>query len=66
MSQNITHGRTIVEWDKGRQGWALPGRQITKDIDRAKRAAVIIDRIIEGERMREWIGEYKRLSEIVK
>lgn len=48
MNRNINHGRTIISWDKGRHGWALPGRQITKDRDRAKLAAVIIDRITGG------------------
>lgn len=50
MSRDITVGRTTIEWDKGRQGWALPGRQITKDRERAKRAAVIINRMTEGTR----------------
>lgn len=48
MNRNINHGRTTIAWDKGRQGWALPGRQITKDRDRAKRAAVIIERMTGG------------------
>lgn len=50
QNRNITYGRTTIEWDKGRQGWALPGRQITKDRDWAKRAAVIIQRMTEGLR----------------
>lgn len=50
MNRDITHGRTTIEWDKGRQGWALPGRQITKDRDRAKRAAVAINRMTEGRK----------------
>ena len=48
MTRDITVGRTTIHWDKGRQGWALPGRQITKDRDQAKRAAVIINRMTEG------------------
>ena len=48
MSRDITVGRTTIYWDKGRQGWALPGGQITKDRERAKRAAVVINRITEG------------------
>ena len=50
QTRNITYGRTTVFWDEGRKGWALPGRQITKDRDRAKRAAVIIQRMTEGLR----------------
>ena len=50
MSRDITHNRTTIYWDKGRQGWALPGRHITKDRERAKRAAVIINRMTEGPR----------------
>ena len=50
MSKSITVGRTVIEWDKGRQGWALPGRQITKDPAHAKRAAVIIQRMTEGRK----------------
>lgn len=50
MNRNINYGRTVILWDKGRQGWALPGRQITKDRDLAKRAAVIIDRMTGGLR----------------
>ena len=48
QTKNITAGRTTIYWDKGRQGWALPGGQITKDRERAKRAAVIINRMTEG------------------
>lgn len=50
MNRDITVGRTTIEWDKGRQGWALPGGQITKDRDRAKRAAVVINRMTEVRR----------------
>lgn len=48
MQKNITYGRTTIEWDISRQGWALPGRQITKNRERAKRAAKIISGITEG------------------
>lgn len=48
QTRNITIGRTTIELDKGRQGWALPGRQITKDRERAKRAAVVINLMTEG------------------
>ena len=48
MSRDITAGRTTIYWDKGRQGWALPGRQVAKDRERAKRAAWVINRMTEG------------------
>ena len=48
MSRDITVGRTTIYWDKGRQGWVLPGQHITKDRDMAKRAAWVIDKMTRG------------------
>lgn len=48
QTRNIKYGRTTVFWDENRKGWALPGRQITKNRERAKRAAVIISGMTEG------------------
>ncbi len=50
QTRNITYGRTTVQWDINRQGWALPGRKLTKNRESAKRAAKIINGITESKK----------------
>ena len=47
-TRNITYGRTTIEWDKGRQGWVLPNREVTKNRHRAEYMARMIDRLTKG------------------
>ncbi len=50
QTRNITYGLTTVRWDINRQGWALPGRKITKNRESAKRAAKIINWMTESKK----------------
>ncbi len=50
QTRNIKYGRTTVQWDINSQGWALTGRKITKNRESAKRAAKIINGLLESKK----------------